>query len=465
LPPLIRSLRRAGAKAIKTRVTIVLRIVALAISCGLLGCAQQRIQPVLPSRDISFLRDITRDVIEASRVKPNSNGGGNCLVTNTCGFTLITPGKDTYQAFWPRDFSMALGTGFITTEEIRNHLHLLCRVQNNDRELRLANDLHVPPWAIPDHVNYDGRPVWFPGAMSSGMDQGSGLFGRMPPLDDNYEFIHIAFVLWQKTHDEKFLRESINGSPVIHRLQRAFAMPKLDNATGLVETTERDRAVGFGFCDAEAHTGKLLFASLLRYRAANELAKLCRALKIDNSEYREAQKLICANVGKIFCDPAIGGWLRASTELSKQPDVWGTLYALELGVLDKKTANAARKTIVRAWQTGTITFEGGVRHVPTNMDFSPTSAWERSVSPLNTYQNGGYWHTATGWLMDVLGKEDRNAALNVFNAMIAHLREGDFRKGPGHNAPWEVFGPNDAARRNPVYMASVAVPYSILLKQ
>lgn len=407
---------------------------------------------------------MTRDVIEASRVKPDSNGGGNCPVTNTCGFTLVTPGKDTYQAFWPRDFSMALETGFISTEEIRNHLILLCRIQNGDSDRPLANGLHVPPWFIPDHVNYDGKPVWFPGTMTSGNDEGAGVCGRVPPLDDNYEFIHITYVLWEKTHDLKMLAELVNGMSLFERLEKAFAAPTVDAATGLVETTEQDRAVGFGFCDAEAPTGKLLFASLLRLRAAREMEQLSRALKIRSraSKYSEVQRQIRANIAKTFSDPAIGGWLRASTGLSKQPDVWGTLYALELGALDTTTAKAARKTVADAVKSGTITFEGGVRHVPKNFDFSATTSWERSITPINTYQNGGYWHTASGWLITALWNEDRVLALQIFNEMITHLRAQDFRKGPGHSAPWEVFGPNASALRNPVYMASVALPYSVL---
>ena len=116
----------------------------------------------LPKDDLAFLRDMTRDVVEASRVKPGSNGGGRWPLTNSCGFTLITPGKDTYTAFWPRDFSMAVDSGFITAEELRNHLLLICKAQNGPAELKLANGLHVPAWAIPDHINYDGRPSLLP---------------------------------------------------------------------------------------------------------------------------------------------------------------------------------------------------------------------------------------------------------------------------------------------------------------
>jgi hypothetical protein len=81
---------------------------------------------------------------------------------------------------------------------------------------------------------------------------------------------------------------------------------------------------------------------------------------------------------------------------------------------------------------------------------------------LNTYQNGGYWHTASGWLIEALWKHDRVLALQVFREILAQLRAQDFRKGHGHGAPWEVFGPNGQARQNGVYMASVALPYGIL---
>ncbi len=164
--------------------------------------------------------------------------------------------------------------------------------------------------------------------------------------------------------------------------------------------------------------------------------------------YRHIQKTIRANIVPAFADPsAIGGWLRASTEISRQPDVWGTLFALYLGVLDRAHAKAARKTIADAVRSGTITLEGGVRQVPTDMDFSKTTAWERSFCAVNTYQNGGYWHTATGWLVEALWSEDRQLALQIFNDMIVHVRAQDFRKGPGHGAPWEVFGPNGTAHQ------------------
>ena len=377
----------------------------------------------------------------------------------------MTPGKDTYTSFWIRDFAMSAECGFISGDELRQHLLLTCRAQNGPTERRLAHGLHVPPWAIPDHINYDGQPTFYPGTYSSGEDQGTGTFGRLPPIDDHFDFIHIAHCYWRATHNSQLLLQEVGGVSVFDRLTRAFAAPKTDDSSGLAETTEADRAVGFGFCDAEVHTGKLLFASLLRYRAAGELMELARAAGRTTlvPELRQIQQRIRASLIPTFGDrPAIGGWLRAATGLSRQADTWGTLFALHLNVLSKADAARARQTVAAAVRNGTLTFEGGVRHVPTDLDFSPTTAWERSVVALNTYQNGGYWHTASGWLIEALWLEDQPLARKVFQEMIEHLRSEDFRKGQGRGGPWEVFGPHGRARQNGVYMASVALPYALL---
>jgi hypothetical protein len=444
---------------------LALALVPLLLGAGVVTAAVPLWGRRLPQADMAFLRDMTRDVIAASEVKPGSNGGGRWPLTNSCGFTLITPGRDTYTAFWVRDFSMASESGFITAEALRNHLLLLCQAQNGPMELKLANGLHVPAWTIPDHINYDGKASYYPGSYGSGPDQGTGACGRVPPIDDHYEFVHVAYKLWKATREVSPFAIQVNGVSVFERLERAFACPTVDPLTGLAQTTEEDRAVGFGFCDAEAHTGKLLLASLLRYRAAGEMAELARAVGQPERAggYREIQRTIRANLAHTFRDSQRpGGWLLASTGLSRQPDVWGTLFALHLGMLDRAEAKAARKTVADAVRRGTITLGGAVRHVPTDRDYSQTTAWERSFVPLNTYQNGGYWHTASGWLIAALWKEDRALALQVFREMVEQLRAQDFRRGPGQGAPWEVFGPNGQARQNPVYLASVALPYGIL---
>lgn len=120
------------------------------------------------------------------------------LPANTSGCTLIRPGgRACYPAVWTQDFAIALETGFVTPEEMLDHLDL------------------------------------------------------------------IAHHLWRATKKCGFLRRKVNGVTTIDRLRLAFHVPRIDEASGLVFTDEKRRAVGFIFCDSIYMTGHLLFASLL----------------------------------------------------------------------------------------------------------------------------------------------------------------------------------------------------------
>src|ERR1043166_311752 len=86
------------------------------------------------------------------------------------------------------------------------------------------------------------------------------------------------------------------------------------------------------------------------------------------------------------------GWLAAATGVGRQADVWGTLYALHLKVLNGDAETRARQVVADAVKRQTIVNEGAVRHVPKDFDASPISAWEK-VAPgfeRKAYQNGGY---------------------------------------------------------------------------
>jgi hypothetical protein len=169
---------------------------------------------------------------------------------------------------------------------------------------------------------------------------------------------------------------------------------------------------------------------------------------------------IASHIVPIFSDEKQKhGWLYAATGIGRQPDVWGTLFALHLGVLPDDFAARARQTIVDAYQRGLLTFEGAVRHLPTDV-----GAWER-MSPavaVNTYQNGAYWHTPTGWLIAALHTTHPRLASHAFGEYVAHLRAQDFRRGEKFGAPWECFGRDGAARQNPVYMTSVTAPLAVI---
>lgn len=360
---------------------------------------------------------------------------------------------------------MALATGFVTAEEMWDHLELIAASQNGPIEQRLASGAVIPPFAIPDHVLFDRRPVYYPGTYSSGEDQGGEPWGIMPPTNNHYDFILIAWHLWRTTGSTDFLVRNIAGLTIIEHLQRAFDVPRTDPKSGLVVTDAATRAVGFIYCDSIYMTGHLLFASLLRWRAAQQLAELEDAMGLNASAsfVRAQVATIPSNLAETFGAPRrIGGWLMAATDTGRQPDVWGTIYALYLGLLDGESARAALGEIVRALEEGTISLQGAIRHVPVNHDASPTSAWERTLTPHNRYQNGAYWHVPTGWLIAVLAKEHPAVAQRLFNEMITHFQAEDFRKGPEFCAPWECLGQVKDAYANPVFLGSVVVPFGVL---
>lgn len=399
-------------------------------------------------KDLEFLRTLTLDILQQSRVAPGSTGPADWKIKNSVGFSLVTPGRRGYPAFWIRDFSMACDSGLVQTKELQNHLTLVAKCQSDVIIRRLGSGGILPALSIPDHINFDGRPVYYPGTYSSGEDQGGEPWGIYPPADDHFEFVHLGWLLTQQTKTSEVLRHKVGDFTILERMECAFFSPMDEHIDGLYETLPGTRAVGFGFCDSVTFTGKVLYPSLLRWRAAKELYQLTR-----KEMYRKTMSAIAKNIPLVFGEQS--GWLRAATGVGKQPDVWGTLLALNLGLLDKGSAAKAQKAVVKAYKAGTISLEGAVRHVPTDRDFSATSAWEKALPGKGVYQNGAYWHTPTGFLIETLMKEDKVLGRKVFADYVKHLRKGG-------EIPWECFNPALGHTQNGGYLASVAWPYSVL---
>jgi hypothetical protein len=362
---------------------------------------------------------------------------------------------------------MGYSSGFVSAEEGLGHLRLIASRQNAS-ERRLPTGAIIPTHAIPDHINLDGTPVFYPGTYSSGLDQGGEPWGICPPFNNYFDFIWLAYLLWKDTGNAEIFRETINRRTLLERLTLAYAVPTTDPQSGVVFTNAEQRAVGFIFIDQIYMTGHMLMASLERYRAASQLAEIHRALGDATSAqpYQHDAELIHANIERIFVNPdANYGWLRAATGTSGQADVWGTLYALYLDILSPPVRNRAIRQILEDMENGNILLEGAVRHVPVNRDASPTSAWEKTIAPHNRYQNGAFWHMPVGWLIAALDREHPAKAAAVFQDYVAHLRKGDFRQGSPHGAPWECIGWGGKADQNPAFVPSVATPYGVLFKQ
>jgi hypothetical protein len=425
---------------------------------ALTGCATAHAgaESLLSDDDMRFLEGIAEAVVEASRVRPDEKVGG--IGPNTSGGILIRPGGRTcYPAFWIRDYAMSLESGLVTLEE-QKHMLLLTANHQQDEEWQLPSGSIVTPGSIPDHISFGGKPIFYPGTIEDYDGQGGARWGILPSLDDAYFFIHMATVYVQECGDAAILRQEIRGRSLLRRLEEAYAMPPSRPGSGLVYADEDRRGVTFGFVDTITHSGDLLFCSLLKYRAATEIADLAGLLDDAKTaaRYRDAAGALKQAIGKTF---VLGdGFLKASTEKSAQPDVWGTAFAVYTGALEPAAEQRACQALARTFRDGTIAWRGNIRHVPTTGDFSRETAWEVSLGPKNRYQNGAYWGTPTGWVAHAIAQVDLDLARRLAASFVAELREGDFRKGDAFGSPWECMHPDGGHRQNPVYMTSVTCP-------
>jgi hypothetical protein len=325
-----------------------------------------------------------------------------CRVMAIDGTTLFTPdGIGHYGALWTRDFAYLVEHGgeFLRQDEVRAAIEVLLAGQRADG-------------AIPDRVNRYLVPIYHPGAVSHPMGAG-------PALDNAMFMVALIYHYHRQFHDPEFVRA------VVPALRRALSFVPLNR--GLVFNDSQLPSCTYGFQDTVAKGGHDLFCSLLYVAACRQMAELDSAR---TDEWHE--RAVATEDGLwLLWDEASGLYL-AADELCRQVDVWGNAFAVAHKIGD--AARRARVAQALADRYATFVHAGQVRHLP-----EPES-WERLFQPVDagTYQNGGYWGTASGWLIEALKTVDPGLAERTLQELIGHYRrEGvlewiapDGRKGP-----------------------------------
>jgi hypothetical protein len=275
-------------------------------------------------------------------------------------------------------------------------------------------------------VKFDGTPVYMPGY---------GTMGQNPVADGSQFTVAVVWHTYRKTKDARLLRESIE--PLIKAMN---AVPR-NPATFLVHIKPGepwDRCP-YGFTDTVRKQGDVLFCSLLYVQASRQLADLLnwagRAAEAENWKH-EADR-VAAGIRRVFWDPQ-AGLFRAATVCCKEHDIWGSAFAVFLGVADDEQAKAIATVFKRDYSG--IVQNGQVRHLP------PGVYWEKGCQ-RDTYQNGGYWATPTGWFVYTLDLVDPVLADRTVMDLVK-----DFQSGGA--CEW-VF---KDVRRLPNYLASASLP-------
>ncbi len=415
-------------------------------------------QALLSKEDFSFLKEMTKEVVERSRVYPNQIASKDFGANNSGGVLIKPGGSEAYPAFWIRDYAMSIESGFIPVKE-QKHMLLVAASGQCDQTWITDGGCMIPMGAIPDHMRLDdSKPIYFPGTYDS-KGQGNKKWGMMPPYCDQYFFVDMAYFYIKNSSSTKLLNEKIKGVTLIDRLELAYKTPPTKQEGVLVYATEDFRGVDFGFRDVITITGELCMPSILKYKASLELAELFDLLK--NREkaalYRNDAKRLKEEIPQHFSDSR--GMLLASTGKSKQADIWSTVMAIYYGIIEGEQALNASRTITDGYKKGLLAKNGNIRHIFIGEDFSEKSAWEKSLVQKGDYQNGGYWGTPTGWVCYTIAKTDPAAAKQLAKEYIDNLRAGDFRKGGEYGEPWECY--NIKAPQNSIYMTTVTSPYTV----
>ncbi|MCX6923869.1 MAG: hypothetical protein NT154_11785 [Verrucomicrobia bacterium] len=352
---------------------------------------------------VRYLESKAEEMIQADRY-PMSNG-----------VTAFPPQVGSgYDAFWLRDYAYILegrSTAFTT-----NELLGACQV--------FINALREDGAGV-DCVRYSGQPIYEPGY---------GTMGSNPVADGSQFTVEVAWYTYQQTKDRVFLQQ------IIDSLVKTMQAAPRDPQTGLIyiKPVGWDRCP-YGFTDSVRQQGDVLFCSLLYLQACRQLADLLDAVNRpeDAGNWRYEAEKLAPVIHQTFWDGSTG-LFRAATVYCGQPDIWGSAFAVWLGVATPQQAATIAGYFADHYSE--IVQCGQIRHLPGGV------YWDAACA-RDTYQNGGFWATATGWFVYTLSLVDPVRANQTVVSLV-----NDFQ-ARGVNE-W-VFGSTIGVSR---YLSSITMP-------
>jgi hypothetical protein len=143
--------------------------------------------------------------------------------------------------------------------------------------------------------------------------------------------------------------------------------------------------------------------------------------KTQVEEYSHRHKKIETSIEKLYDEES--GMYFAATETCRQIDVWGNAYLL---YSDFPCGEHKTETITK-WLADNISeyvFKGQIRHLPRGQ------YWQRILieneMEKDTYQNGAYWATASGWVTWCLAQDNPLLAAKVFSDCLTECLQNGF---------------------------------------
>lgn len=315
-----------------------------------------------------------------------------CRVKGYDGTWLHTPdGVGNYKALWTRDsyYMVEYAGDLMDPNEIKESIQYLIAGQREDG-------------CMPDRVNVAGQAVYSPGPPSRPMaDHALDNGPFMAMLVCSYVGQYADAELFRKI--ESNLREGLDHTRV--------------KESGLVYNNPKNPQCVYGFTDIVKKTGNLLFSSLLYYKANLEMFQLCQKYDCGNPNiYRRRYEYVRQSINKLWDEGS--GMFWAADQDCKQIDIWGSAYAIDVGITSEEQSKRITRYLVEHYDE--IVRNAQIRHL-TGSD----TGWDQLFTPCKegTYQNGAFWATPLSWVIPVYARHDIELAKKMIEIVINDFKD------------------------------------------
>ena len=310
------------------------------------------------------------------------------IITADNGLNMYTPdGTGFYHALWTRDFAYMVeyAGDLMDKTNIKGCIEYL------------LGGAAANGW-IPDRIGASGKVCYHAGG------------DDFPGLDnlDNGSFLVIAADAYLKMISKDEAKELF--AKWREGLIKGIDCLPTDEYGMIVNETDIPHSP-YGFTDCIKKTGKLAMETLLLWRALNSIVKWSKDIGEDDEAYEKHIRLIEDNFLRIFEQES--GMLYAATKICKQIDLWASCYAVSIGFpMSQRNREKISDWFITHYDE--VVFEGQLRHLPKG------EYWEDTITPVahETYQNGAFWATPTGWLYDTLSVCDKKSAEKAVNECL-----------------------------------------------
>jgi glycogen debranching enzyme len=329
----------------------------------------------ISQEDVEWMRNATIKQLKGCRVK-----GADDVWIHT------PDGVGNYKALWTRDsyYMVEYAGDLMEPDEIKASIHYLLNGQREDG-------------CIPDRVNKEGKPIYSPGAPGKPMADHA--------LDNGPFMAMMVCSYVNQYNDDELFRE------VESKLRKGLDHILLKES-GLVYNDPKNPQCVYGFTDIVKKTGNLLFSSLLYYKACVDMEQLCKKYECgDPLVYKRRAAYINQTINKLWDEES--GMFWAADKDCKQIDIWGSAYAVDVGITSEDQTEKIVNYFVNSYDQ--IIMRGQVRHLP-----GEDSKWDQLFHSCEegTYQNGAYWATPLAWIIPMYAKRNPKLAQEMLQTVI-----------------------------------------------